>query len=97
MGNDSAPGLREQVAGADDCLRGASSDIVAHTGVSEVAGRIEVFRGHRRWYRHVIVTCPNCAMPHLHRVPWRRMRSVQRTAPCGIRYVILVRAGEVDR
>ncbi|MFJ8191106.1 bifunctional DNA primase/polymerase [Streptomyces sp. NPDC096094] len=28
--NDSAPGLREQVAGANDCLRGASPDIVPH-------------------------------------------------------------------
>ncbi|MFF1732022.1 hypothetical protein [Streptomyces sp. NPDC058247] len=70
---------------------------MAQTNVPEVAGRVEVFSGHQGWHRAAIVTCPNCDMPHLHRLPWRRMRSVQRTAPCGVQYVILVRAGEVDQ
>lgn len=92
--NASAPAATGALV--SDYLAGESPDIVAQTKAPEVAGRIEVFRGHRRWHRAVIVVCPNCDMPHLHWLPWRRLRSVQRTAPCGVQYVILVRAGEVD-
>ncbi|MFI0533554.1 hypothetical protein ACH3XX_26370 [Streptomyces scabiei] len=87
--NDSTPGLLEQVAGAGDCLAGGSPDIVPQAGVPRVVGRIQVYRGHRRWYRHVLVDdCPGCGMPHLHNAPWCKPASMVRTAPCGAEYVI---------
>lgn len=96
--NDSAPGLLEQVAGASDCLRGASLDIVPQAPLPRVAGRIEVYSGHRRWYRHVLVDdCPACGMPHLHRAPWGKPAELQRTAPCGVEYVIDLQPRQVHR
>ncbi|MFA3877592.1 hypothetical protein ABS735_28615 [Streptomyces sp. MMCC 100] len=96
--NDSTPGLREQDAGANDCLRGVSSNIVPQAPVPRVAGRIQVYRGHRRWYRHVLVDdCPGCGMPHLHNAPWRKPASMQRTAPCGTEYVIDLLPRQVAR
>ncbi|MCD9194460.1 hypothetical protein [Streptomyces albireticuli] len=39
--------------------------------------------------------CPGCGHPHLHRVPLPLVRSVLKTAPCGLVYVVVLRTTPV--
>lgn len=62
-----------------------------------VAGRLDTYRSRsRKWHRQVKVErCPGCGHPHLHRAPLPLVRSVLKTAPCGLTYVVQLRVEAV--
>ena len=62
-----------------------------------VAGRLDTYRSKRgRWHRQASVEhCPGCGCAHLHRAPLPLVRSILRTGPCGMTYVVVLRAEAV--
>ncbi|MFF7895969.1 hypothetical protein ACFZDI_29460 [Streptomyces sp. NPDC007907] len=73
---------------------GGSTHTVAQGDPPRVAGRLDTYRSRSaKWHRQVKVDeCPRCGHPHLHRAPLPLVRSVLKTAPCGLVYVVQLRA-----
>lgn len=76
-----------------DAGSGGTGAIVAHGEPVRVVGRLDTYRSRsRKWHRQVRVEqCPGCGHPHLHRAPLPLVRSILRTAPCGLTYVVQLR------
>ncbi|MEV8307861.1 hypothetical protein AB0P36_10980 [Streptomyces flavidovirens] len=64
---------------------------------ARVPGRLDTYRSRSaKWHRQVKVDeCPRCGHPHLHRAPLPLVRSVLKTAPCGLVYVVVLRVPAV--
>ncbi|MBZ9638006.1 hypothetical protein [Streptomyces sp. PSKA30] len=77
----------------DSAAGGKSAATVAQGEPPRVAGRLDTYRSRSsKWHRQVKVDkCPRCGHPHLHRAPLPLVRSVLKTAPCGIEYVVVLR------
>ncbi|QDN87397.1 hypothetical protein [Streptomyces sp. RLB3-6] len=72
---------------------GEAAATVAHAEPPRVPGRLDTYRSRSaKWHRQVKVDqCPRCGHPHLHRAPLPLVRSVLKTAPCGLDYVVVLR------
>ncbi|MDX3581991.1 hypothetical protein [Streptomyces europaeiscabiei] len=72
---------------------GGSSHTVAQDEPPRVAGRLDTYRSRStKWHRQVKVDkCPRCGHPHLHRAPLPLVRSVRKTGPCGVVYIVVLR------
>lgn len=77
----------------DSAAGGKSAATVAQGDTPRVAGRLDTYRSRSsKWHRQVKVdNCPRCGHPHLHRAPLPLVRSVLKTAPCGLEYVVVLR------
>jgi len=76
---------------------GSTAATVAQGDPPRVAGRLDTYRSRsRKWHRQVKVEqCPGCGHPHLHRAPLPLVRSVLKTAPCGLTYIVQLRVEAV--
>lgn len=76
---------------------GGLNATVTHDEPPRVAGRLDTYRSRStKWHRQVKVDqCPRCGHPHLHRAPLPLVRSVLKTAPCGLVYVVHLRTEAV--
>lgn len=81
----------------DSAAGGTSAATVAQGDPPRVAGRLDTYRSRSsKWHRQVKVDeCPRCGHPHLHRAPLPLVRSVLKTAPCGLVYVVQLRTPAV--
>ncbi|MEY9489066.1 hypothetical protein RKD26_004860 [Streptomyces calvus] len=81
----------------DSAAGGKSAAIVPQDDPPRVAGRLDTYRSRSsKWHRQVKVEqCPRCGHPHLHRAPLPVVKSVLKTAPCGLEYVVDLTAGAV--
>lgn len=78
----------------EDSAAGGKSAAQATAGDPlRVPGRLDTYRSRSsKWHRQVKVDqCPRCGHPHLHRAPLPLVRSVLKTAPCGLDYVVVLR------
>lgn len=91
-----APGLTGPFQ-EDSAAGGKSAATVAQGDPPRVAGRLDTYRSRSaKWHRQVKVDeCPRCGHPHLHRAPLPLVRSVLKTAPCGLVYVVQLRTPAV--
>ncbi|MCX5586032.1 hypothetical protein [Streptomyces erythrochromogenes] len=76
---------------------GSTATTVAQGDPPRVAGRLDTYRSRSgKWHRQVKVErCPGCGHPHLHRAPLPLVRSVLKTGPCGLAYVVQLRTEAV--
>lgn len=87
---------RQFVAGGSQevsAAGGATTPSLPQGDPPRVAGRLDTYRSRSaKWHRQVKVDkCPRCGHPHLHRAPLLLVRSVLKTAPCGLLYVVVLR------
>lgn len=73
---------------------GEAAATVAQEAAPRVAGRLDTYRSrNRHWHGQVRVEkCPGCGHPHLHRAPMAIVQSVLKLAPCGLEYLVVLRA-----
>lgn len=76
---------------------GATTPSLPHGEPPRVQGRLDTYRSRSaKWHRQVKVDkCPRCGHPHLHRAPLPLVRSVLKSAPCGLTYVVVLRVPAV--
>lgn len=76
---------------------GSTTSSLSQEQAPRVAGRLDTYRSRsRKWHRQVKVErCPGCGHPHLHRAPLPLVRSVLKTGPCGLTYVVQLRVEAV--
>lgn len=76
---------------------GATTPSLPYGDPPRVQGRLDTYRSRSaKWHRQVKVDeCPRCGHPHLHRAPLPLVRSVLKTAPCGLLYVVVLRVPAV--
>ncbi len=81
----------------DSAAGGKSAATVAQGDPLRVPGRLDTYRSRSsKWHRQVKVDeCPRCGHPHLHRAPLPLVRSVLKTAPCGLVYIVQLRTPAV--
>lgn len=96
--NAEAPALLAQSEGRENLLGGGSEVSLPQGDPPRVPGRLDTYRSRSaKWHRQVkVLKCPRCGHPHLHRAPLPLVRSVLKTAPCGLDYIVVLRPQAVS-